>query len=55
VYHGISLFALGIGLTLLITEVGKRWLGRLRPHFIGKSNLFIEFNKINSIKYSRCM
>jgi phosphatidate phosphatase len=34
VFHSISLFALGISITLLLTEIGKRWIGRLRPHFI---------------------
>ena len=32
--HALTLFILGIAITLLITEVGKRWVGRLRPHFI---------------------
>jgi phosphatidate phosphatase len=34
VFHAISLFILGIGITLLLTEIGKRWIGRLRPHFM---------------------
>jgi phosphatidate phosphatase len=34
VFHALSLFALGIALTLLITEIGKRFVGRLRPHFL---------------------
>lgn len=34
VFHALSLFVLGISITLLLTEIGKRWLGRLRPHFI---------------------
>ena len=34
VFHAISLFALGIGITLLLTEIGKRWAVRLRPHFL---------------------
>lgn len=33
-FHGLSLFILGISLTLCLTEIGKRWIGRLRPHFI---------------------
>jgi phosphatidate phosphatase len=37
-FHGISLFALGISLTLCLTEIGKRWVGRLRPHFISVCN-----------------
>ena len=32
--HGISLFVLGISTTLVLTEIGKRWIGRLRPHFL---------------------
>lgn len=32
--HALSLFVLGISITLLLTEIGKRWVGRLRPHFI---------------------
>lgn len=32
--HALTLFVLGIAITLLVTEVGKRWVGRLRPHFI---------------------
>lgn len=34
VFHALSLFMLGIGVSLLITEVGKRWIGRLRPYFM---------------------
>ena len=34
VFHAISLFALGISINLLLTEIGKRWIGRLRPHFL---------------------
>ena len=32
--HMLMLFILGIAITLLITEIGKRWVGRLRPHFM---------------------
>ncbi len=32
--HGVALFVLGISTTLLFTEIGKRWVGRLRPHFL---------------------
>jgi phosphatidate phosphatase len=32
--HAISLFILGISATLMMTEIGKRWIGRLRPHFL---------------------
>jgi phosphatidate phosphatase len=43
--HAISLFILGLSLTLLVTDVGKRVVGRLRPHFISacKPN----FNNVN--------
>lgn len=34
VYHGLSLFMMGGGVTMCLTEIGKRWVGRLRPHFI---------------------
>lgn len=33
-FHGISLFLLGMSITMLLTEVSKRWTGRLRPHFM---------------------
>lgn len=33
-FHALSLFILGISLTMCLTEIGKRWVGRLRPHFI---------------------
>lgn len=33
-FHGISLFVLGLGIVMLLTEIGKRWVGRLRPHFM---------------------
>lgn len=45
VYHGISLFALGLSITMLLTEIGKRWIGRLRPHFISVCNP--DFKDIN--------
>ena len=32
--HGALLYSLGAISTLLITEVGKHTVGRLRPHFI---------------------
>lgn len=32
--NSLSLFLLGISLTLCLTEICKRWIGRLRPHFI---------------------
>ena len=33
-FHAFSLFAMGLVITLLLTEIGKRWIGRLRPHFM---------------------
>jgi phosphatidate phosphatase len=45
--HSISLFVLGIAITLLLTEIGKRWVGRLRPHFIAVCNP--DFSKVNCI------
>ena len=33
-YHGMSLFLMGAAATMCLTEIGKRWIGRLRPHFI---------------------
>jgi len=30
-FHSISLFIFGVGIQLLLTEIGKRWAGRLRP------------------------
>jgi len=32
--NGVLLYALGAVCTMLITEIGKRSIGRLRPHFI---------------------
>ena len=32
--RGVFLYALGAISTLLITEIGKHTIGRLRPHFI---------------------
>ena len=56
-YHAISLFALGISLTLCITEIGKRWVGRLRPHFIAVcqpnfSNINCSSNAMSGIYYN---
>ena len=45
VFHAISLFALGISIVLLLTEIGKKWVGRLRPHFIAVCKP--DFSKIN--------
>lgn len=33
-FHAMSLFIMGIAVTLLLTEIGKRWIGRLRPYFM---------------------
>lgn len=33
-FHALSLFVLGIAIVLCLTEIGKRWVGRLRPHFM---------------------
>ena len=33
-FHSLSLFIFGMGIQLLLTEIGKRWAGRLRPHFL---------------------
>lgn len=35
-FHAVSLFAMGVVITLVLTEIGKRWIGRLRPYFIAK-------------------
>lgn len=34
VLHATTLFFLGMFVTVVITEVVKRWIGRLRPHFL---------------------
>ncbi len=34
VLHAFTLFLLGMFVTVVITEVVKRWVGRLRPHFL---------------------
>lgn len=33
-FHAISLFLMGAVTTVLLTEIGKRWVGRLRPYFM---------------------
>ncbi|CAF0767411.1 unnamed protein product [Adineta steineri] len=38
VLHTISLFVLGIAVCFLITEVGKRTIGRLRPYYVTACN-----------------
>ena len=37
IFHSISLFIFGVGVQLLLTEIGKRWAGRLRPRELYKS------------------
>lgn len=59
--HGILLYGLGALSTLLITEIGKHTVGRLRPHFLDvckpkwdELNCFTKINDIpvaNYIKY----
>ncbi len=34
IFHGLSLFLLGAAMCLLLTEIGKRTVGRLRPYFL---------------------
>ena len=31
-FHGLSLFILGISIVLLLTEIGKRWIGKYAKH-----------------------
>jgi phosphatidate phosphatase len=38
VINAVTLFALGIGITLLLTEISKKWMGTLRPSFIAVCN-----------------
>jgi phosphatidate phosphatase len=38
VFHAVSLFVLGVATTMLITEIGKRWIGRPRPYFLSVCN-----------------
>ena len=57
-FHALSIFALGIAVTLLITEIGKRWIGRLRPHFIDVckpdlTKLNCTTNSLNGLIYNR--
>ncbi|CAF0832752.1 unnamed protein product [Brachionus calyciflorus] len=33
-FHAVSLFVFGISIVLLLTEIGKRWIGRFRPYFL---------------------
>ncbi len=33
-FHSLSLFLMGVAIVLCLTEIGKRWIGRLRPHFM---------------------
>ena len=34
VFNGIALFYLGLGINMLLNEIGKKSIGRLRPHFM---------------------
>jgi membrane-associated phospholipid phosphatase len=34
IFHALSLFFMGGAITMILTENGKRWVGRLRPHFL---------------------
>ena len=55
--HGVLLYSLGAISTLLITEVGKHTIGRLRPHFIEVCNPdwgnIKCFNEINGVKIAK--
>ena len=44
-FHTICLFAFGIATVLLLTEIGKKAVGQLRPHFL--SVCLPDFTKIN--------
>ena len=37
-FNGIITFLFGLVTTLLLTEIGKRWIGRLRPNFLQVCN-----------------
>lgn len=39
VFHGISLFIFGISIVLLLTEIGKRWIGIMDFKFIFNINM----------------
>ena len=39
-FHAISLFLFGISIVLLLTEIGKRWIGKLK-----KNSNIARFNK----------
>lgn len=51
--HGVLLYALGAISVLLITEIGKQTVGRLRPHFLTVCKPDFEklkcFEKINGV------
>ena len=58
--HGILLYGLGAISTLLITEVGKHTIGRLRPHFIDvckpkwdEISCFTKISEVPVAKYVR--
>jgi len=44
-FHAFSLFFMGMVITLVLTEIGKRWIGRLRPNFMSVCNP--DYTKIN--------
>ena len=33
-FHGLSLYLFGMGITLLLTEIGKKWVGRFNFEYI---------------------
>lgn len=51
--HGVLLYSLGAISVLLITEIGKQTVGRLRPHFLTVCKPDYEklkcFEKINGV------
>ncbi|CAF1148537.1 unnamed protein product [Brachionus calyciflorus] len=57
-FHALSIFFLGIAISLLITEIGKRWIGRLRPYFIDVckpdlTKLNCTINTLSGLVYNR--
>ena len=53
-YQSLSLFILGVSVVLLLTDILKKWIGRLRPHFLDicKPNLaIINCNRLAQIGY----
>lgn len=55
--HGVLLYSLGAISVLLITEIGKQTVGRLRPHFLTVCKPDFEklkcFEKINGVDVPR--